>query len=258
MLADSFHLALGDLPTWGLFIGAVAAALITLRQLTIQRRDSAALNRQLIRQQADDIDTTWLDGSAVMVRSDADGDSMAVGKVVVVVSNGSKRPIRTLHCWLETRGSKERLMPLGHGPVTEDRRVNRTHAIETVPLSGTGLARAPVLRPGSTYGFVFEMTPEDVAALSAGFRLSSRPMVLFTDDAGNMWRIDDDLRLWEVPRTRFGSRGVRAWLAWLFAGSPKPEPPRWLRPAGRSGRVLDPVADTEAAGQPDAGPGSAD
>jgi hypothetical protein len=57
VLADSFPIALGDLSTWGLF-GAVTAALIVLRQLTIQRRDSAALNRQLIRQQANDVDMT--------------------------------------------------------------------------------------------------------------------------------------------------------------------------------------------------------
>jgi hypothetical protein len=49
---------LGDLSTWGLFVGAVTAARIVLRQLTIQRRDSAALNRQLIRQQANDVDMT--------------------------------------------------------------------------------------------------------------------------------------------------------------------------------------------------------
>ena len=102
MLADSFHIALGDLPTWGLFVGAVTAALIALRQLTIQRRDSAALNRQLIRQQANDVHTAWLDGAAVMVRS-GEQDYAAVGKAVVIVVNGSKRPIRNVNCWLETR-----------------------------------------------------------------------------------------------------------------------------------------------------------
>jgi hypothetical protein len=225
VLADSFHLALGDLPTWGLFIGAVAAALIALRQLTIQRRDSAALNRQLIRQQANDIDTIWLDGAAVMVRS-GDGGAVAVGEVVVLVSNGSKRPIRNLNCWLETRGSKERLHPLRHGPVTEERRLSHTHEIDAVPLSGTGFAPAPILRPGSAYGFVLPMAPNDAASVAAGFELSSRPMVLFTDDADNMWRIDDNLRLREVPLNRFGSQGMRAWLAWLFTGTPKPMPPR--------------------------------
>ena len=237
MLADSFHIALGDLPTWGLFVGAVTAALIALRQLTIQRRDSAALNRQLIRQQANDVDMTWLDGAAVMVRSGQE-DYAAVGKTVVLVVNGSKRPIRNVNCWLETRqagagqrsrdlsglprakGSKERLMPHLHGPVTEERRLNHTHAIEPVPLSGTGLAPVPTLRPGLTYGFVFDMTPDDVAAAGAGFPLASRPMVLFTDDADNMWRIDDDLRLREVSRTRIGSPGMRARLARFLTGPP--------------------------------------
>ena len=238
MLADSFHIALGDLPTWGLFVGAVTAALIALRQLTIQRRDSAALNRQLIRQQANDVDMTWLDGAAVMVRS-GEEDYAAVGKAVVLVINGSKRPIRNVNCWLEARqaegwstasrdlsaqrrarGSKERLMPSLHGPVREERRLNHTHAIEPVPLSGTGFAPAPTLRPGLTYGFVLDMTPDDVAAVGSGFPLASRPNVLFTDDADNMWRIDDDLRLREVSRTRIGSRGMRARLARFLTGTP--------------------------------------
>jgi len=222
---------MGDLPTWGLFVGAVTAALIALRQLTIQQRDSAALNRQLIRQQANDVDMTWLDGAAVMVRS-GEEDYAAVGKAVVLVVNGSKRPIRNVNCWLETRraggwstvsgdpscqpqarDSKARLMPHLHGPVTEERRLDHTHAIEPIPLSGTGLAPMPALRPGLTYGFVFDMTPDDAAAVGAGFPLVSRPRVLFTDDADNMWRIDDDLRLREVSRTRIGSRGMRARLA---------------------------------------------
>jgi hypothetical protein len=237
VVADSFHIALGDLPTWGLFVGAVTAALIALRQLNIQRRDSAALNRQLIRQQANDVDMRWLDGAAVMVRSDEE-DHAAVGKAVVVVINGSKRPIRNINCWLETRQAggrstastdlsapprtrgSERLMPHLHGPVTEERRLNHTHAIEPVRLSGTGLVEVPTLRPGLVYGFVFAMTPDDVAAVDAGFPLASRPMVLFTDDADNMWRIDDDLRLREVSRTRIGSRGMRAWLARLLTGMP--------------------------------------
>lgn len=238
MLADSFHIALGDLPTWGLFVGAVTAALIALRQLTIQQRDSAALNRQLIRQQANDVDTTWLDGAAVMVRS-GEEDYAAIGKVVVLVVNGSKRPIRNLYCWLETRqaggrptasrdpsgpprarGSNARLMPHLHGPVTEERRINHTHAIEPVPLSGTGIAPEPTLRPGFTYGFVFDITPDDTVAIGAGFPLASRPMVLFTDDADNMWRIDDDLRLREVPRTRIDSRRMRARLARFLTRTP--------------------------------------
>lgn len=78
----------------------------------------------------------------------------------------------------------------------------------------------PTLRPGLTYGFVFDITPDDAAAVRAGFPLASRPMVLFTDDADNMWRIDDDLRLREVPRTRIGSRGMRARLARFLTGTP--------------------------------------
>jgi hypothetical protein len=237
VLADSFHIALGDLPTWGLFVGAVTAALIALRQLTIQRRDSAALNRQLIRQQANDVDTTRLDGAVVMVRS-GEQDYAAAGKAVILVVNNSKRPIRDVHCWLETRrardwstaskdlsgqprarDSKARLMPHLHGPVTEERRLNHTHAVEPVPLSGTGIAPAPILRPGLTYGFVFDMTPDDAAAVGAGFPLASRPMVLFTDDADNMWRIDDDLRLREVSPIRIGSRGMRARLVRFLTGT---------------------------------------
>lgn len=78
----------------------------------------------------------------------------------------------------------------------------------------------PTLRPGLVYGFVFAMTPDDVAAVNGGFPLASTPMVLFTDDADNMWRIDDDLRLREVSRTRIGSRPMRAWLARLLRGTP--------------------------------------
>jgi hypothetical protein len=45
------------------------------------------------------------------------------------------------------------------------------------------------------------------------------PMVLFTDDADNMWRIDDDLRLRDVSPTRIGSRGMRAGLARFLTGT---------------------------------------
>ena len=57
--AHQFQVALGDLPTWALFVGAFAAALIALRQLRIQQEDSASRTQQLERQQANDVDTTW-------------------------------------------------------------------------------------------------------------------------------------------------------------------------------------------------------
>jgi hypothetical protein len=99
--------------------------------------------------------------------------------------------------------------------------------IEPVTLSSTGFAPVETLRPGSTYGFVFTMTPADVANVGAGFGLSSRPMVLFTDDADSMWRIDDDLRLRQVT-SRILSRERRRWLTRLPPALYR-RLPRWLR-----------------------------
>lgn len=44
----------------------------------------------------------------------AEEDHAAVGKAVVIVINGSKRPIRNINCWLETRqaGAGQRRRPI--------------------------------------------------------------------------------------------------------------------------------------------------
>lgn len=89
--------------------------------------------------------------------------------------------------------------------------------------------------PGLTYGFVFDLGPDDAAAVDAGFPLASRPMVLFTD---NMWRIDDDLRLREVSRIHIGSRGMRARLARSLTGTPlSTSPPGRARALAVTARV---------------------
>ena len=104
-----FNFALGDLPTWALFVGALAAGLIALRQLRIQQDDSVRQTRQLERQQANDVDTTWRHATDILILANPPGSVTTAGRSVVVVENNSRRPIRDVTCWIELQASSDRL-----------------------------------------------------------------------------------------------------------------------------------------------------
>lgn len=118
--AHTFFIALGDLPTWALFLGALVAALIALRQLKIQQDDSVRQTQQLERQQANDVDFTWCPATSVLIRTDPSSTVTTTGgRTVVVVANNSRRPIRDVSCWIELHKSSRVLEPLMLGPIGE-------------------------------------------------------------------------------------------------------------------------------------------
>jgi hypothetical protein len=184
----------GDAPTWGaVFVGAVAgtAALIQLRQqgnvfkgeVERNKRRDELLDGQLRelerretsrrREQAERIDVTWNDMAE------------RPGKSLVVVINGSHRPVREVTCTLYD------------APEGEPFEVE--YAIELLPASF----------PGG--GFVFREMPGRrewmIGALRgggrAGFQFSKLKAdypyghveIEFVDDAGYSWSLTSDLSL---------------------------------------------------------------
>jgi hypothetical protein len=182
-----FAIALGDLPTWALFFGAFIAAVIALRQLRIQQNDSARQTRQLERQQANDVDFTWRSSAKVMIIPP--GTDAATERTVVIVANNSRRPIREVSCWISLQQPPGRLEPLRFGPIKDSPGTNFEFSLYNArPEVGHLL-----MRPGSKYGFLFEL--EIPAGEAIPEPRMCRPMVQFTDDADLAWRIDDDIRL---------------------------------------------------------------
>jgi hypothetical protein len=185
-----FDIALGDLPTWALFVGAFIAAVIALRQLRIQQDDSARQTRQLERQQANDIDFTWRSAAKVMIIPP--GTDAATERTVVIVENNSRRPIREVTCWISLGQTPDRLAPLRLGPIRNSPSTNFEFSLYNARPETQHL----LMRPGSKYGFLFER--EIPANEAIAEPRACRPMVQFTDDADLTWQIDDDIRLQKV------------------------------------------------------------
>jgi hypothetical protein len=191
-----FDIALGDLPTWALFVGAFIAAVIALRQLRIQQDDSARQTRQLERQQANDVDFTWRPAAKVMIIPP--GSDEATERTVVIVENNSRRPIRDVSCWISSGQPPSRLAPLRLGPIKDSPGTNFEFSLYNArPETGHLL-----MRPGSKYGFLFEREIPSNDAIAIAEPRDCRPMVQFTDDADLTWQIDDDIRLQKVEAGR--------------------------------------------------------
>lgn len=188
-----FHVALGDLPTWALFLGAFVAALIALRQLRIQSDDSTRQTRQLERQQANEVDFTWRSAKNVLIVTDPPGAVKSAGRTVVVVGNNSGRPIRNVNCWIELRQTSSRLEPIMVGPIGEPTGTSFEFNFYNPRAGG----QYPLMRPKTKYGFLFEFEIPQDDAISMEPR-PRRPMVQFMDDSDLIWNIDDDLRLQRV------------------------------------------------------------
>lgn len=199
---NSPEVAWGDVPTWALFVGAFAAALIALRQLRIQQDDSARLTRQLERQQADEIDFTWCPATRVLIMITPPGAMSTAGRTIVVVSNNSTRPIRYVTSHIRRAGGIMDPVKLG---VTVENQLTSAHDYQMYdPRPG---ARIPLIRPGYKYGFIFDHAIPDNDA-SHPERRTAHPFIRFTDDAGLSWEIDDDLHLKRLPGARGSWRGL--------------------------------------------------
>jgi hypothetical protein len=182
----------GDVPTWLAVFGAFLAAGAALWQLRLQRIQLADQTRTQERQQADQVEVAAraIDGAAAKVLPDDQGEPVHM----VVVDNGSKRPIREVAVKIEAIQADEsvrqqkmadvwgELMPYALGSTT---------TAEAFVLQARA-STMPVLRAGHKGAFVWGFT----AALYP--RLLS--WVRFTDDAGLHWEITTDLHLRKLPK----------------------------------------------------------
>jgi hypothetical protein len=194
----------GDVPTWLLVgLGALGggAALWQLQLQRVQLRDQqnvlARQTRIQERQQADMIDVSArpTDGARATVLPEDKGEPVHM----VVVRNGSARPIREVASKIEAIGADpsvrhEKMADLYGELMPQQRRVlsgNEVVQAEEFRL-GERTHTMPVLRAGRTASFVW------------GFTIARYPRFLswvrFTDDAGLHWEIDTSLHLTRLDK----------------------------------------------------------
>lgn len=191
--------AWGDVPTWLLVGVGVVGGGAALWQLGLQRRQlhdqqevTRAQTRLQERQQADQVDVVAraIDGEQGQVHPHTRGEPVHM----VVVTNGSNRPIGEVACKIQVIGTDPSVQREGLADVYG----------ELVPvalkLSGRDenfkpqghASNMPVLRAGRKAGFVWGFTIADYPSIV--------PRVRFTDDAGLSWEITADLHLHNLDR----------------------------------------------------------
>lgn len=192
----------GDIPTWLAVVVAAIGGFVALRQLRQQsnvikgeiernKARDALLDGQLrelqnrevsrIREQAEAIDMTWNDLAD------------PPGKSLVVIINGSRRPIRYVTSWLDANQNflSPELIKADYG--AEMYPADAQHGVDSYVLpkySETDGRGVWALRAGGRAGFQFST------------RRTGRPLgmafIKFTDDAGYEWRLASDLSLRQV------------------------------------------------------------
>lgn len=184
--------AWGDVPTWvtaGVAFMALIGASLAYRtqseQLRLQRIQFQDQTRIQEREQADQIDVV-----ARTISKEAQESWLAKhqGELAhphahsVVVTNGSKRPIREVACKVEVGRNDGSAHALGEGVYGYMAGTDFVgHFIER----GSG-STMPVLRAGMKAGFAWSGAAEYPRIVWT---------VRFTDDAGRHWEIDTDLHL---------------------------------------------------------------
>ena len=191
------HIQWGDVPTWLAVIVATFGGYVALRQLRQQQKTiegeiernkarDAILDGQLRemqdrersrqREQAERVDLTWDIYDPQLARS------------LIVVINGSSRPIRDIAAVVHTSDKVSPSVPLGCAEMVA--------AVVSGPPDGwvmpvrenaNGHRRMDALRPEGRAGFVMSLAP--------GALTGSEARAEFTDDAGYRWRLTNDLSL---------------------------------------------------------------
>jgi hypothetical protein len=168
-------------------IGAVLAYRTQSEQLRLQRVQLEDQTRIQEREQANlvDVSARAIDGAQAQVLPVDKGEPVHM----VVVTNGSKRPVREVTVKIEaTQG--------GMG-MRQQKLADVWGVLQTYALGSTAQAQAfvptersgtmPVLRAGQTAAFVWGLTTNLYPRLISWVR--------FTDDAGLHWEIDTSLHL---------------------------------------------------------------
>jgi hypothetical protein len=136
-----------------------------------QLRELADRQRSAEREQAESIDLTW---------NDPDDDR---GSSVVVVINGSRRPIRSVTCVVYPESSDRTLPPSGCAemyPPTHER-----HGWAFPSPTGSESPMIYALRAGGRAGFKFPRSKQELLEAE----------VQFNDDAGLRWVLNNELHL---------------------------------------------------------------
>ncbi len=151
-----------------------------------QLEQARAANRALVRQQAEHVDFHTSAWKVPTGSFDNSGQEiLAEAQHLLRVANNSSRPIRNVSCWLlnDVTGVQELASHVGE--YTSGSRL------------GPRIVRRPgssveVIRAGQEYGFIFVRLYSSLPVQAA---------VTFTDDAGAVWRIHQDLHLEMVGET---------------------------------------------------------
>jgi hypothetical protein len=201
--------AWGDVPAWvtaGVAFLALIGAMLAYRtqseQLRLQRIQFEDQTRVQEREQANQVDVTTgvLDGAQARVLPTNKGEPVHM----VVVTNGSKRPIRDVTCRANVYSAASELFgprradgqPVRQDELVKERRapdvLGQVTAIDPGGEAQTFVLRSPgimwpVLKAGDHVAFVWGLATAQWPRLV--------PLVRFTDDAGLHWEIDRDLHL---------------------------------------------------------------
>jgi hypothetical protein len=182
----------GDVPTWLAVVGAFLGGGAALWQLRLQRIQLSDQTRIQERQQANAIDVAGrpVSGAQAQVLPASEDEPVHM----VVVTNGSDRPIREVACKIEaieadetTRRQKPadvygEILPMALGPSAQ---------VETFAPQARA-STMPVLRVGHKAGFVWSFTVAQYPRFLVWVR--------FTDDAGLHWEVTADLHLQKLAR----------------------------------------------------------
>lgn len=176
----------GDVPTWVAVFGAIAATGAALWQLRLQRIQLADQTRIQEREQANKIDVAVqaVPGSQAKMLPEDDGKPVHM----VVVANGSARPIREVSARIEViRRDGARFDK--HADAYGEIMMYALGAGAAAPafVFGQRASTMPVLRGDHTAAFVWPFTADEYPNLLTWVR--------FTDDAGLDWEIDTSLHL---------------------------------------------------------------
>ncbi len=175
--SSSFHVDLGDLPTWLGVAAAAVAAFFVYRQLAAQGAQLKVLQDQLDLQRAETARQTAAverqQANDVEVRRASRVQSVGNARWRAVIHNGSSRPIRDVAARIEREPGAERQRPFEF-MLGEDRPYRNGADIW-------------VLHKGQQASLGFQVTRHD--------HPDAEITVRFDDDAGLHWEIDHHLHL---------------------------------------------------------------
>jgi hypothetical protein len=140
-----------------------------------QLREIQDRERTRQREQAERVDLTW------------ELSDPQLGRSLIVVKNGSARPLRDVTAVIHTAGNVPPSLPLNCDVMVF------AGGWGMPPPNGGRETRITVLRPGEQAGYVMALAPGSITEAEA--------RVQFTDDAGYRWQLTSDLSLSLLPET---------------------------------------------------------